>query len=205
MNRERVVFTMKDGRVAVYQASKRCLSFMSNGGRWNDMPKGFVNDEIERQCQSASGHDPDAVARFCRAMAFGGVTGKEALALLVARDVAYQGSMIELYDVDDIPTDRWFREAWSRSKNGGPINIDLEKAKLIHWEKLKRAAFAENKRREEALYAEPKLVFDNLAYRKYIRSARDHEELRAVWPEGVPCLSPSPSSARSSIASEAAG
>lgn len=179
---------MNDGGVGIYQPSARCLSFMSNGGRWPDMPNGFLDTQIERQVKA--GHQEAAVVKFCRAMAFGGLTEKEALAVLRDRDVAYQGSMIELYDVDDIPTDRWFRDAWARSHNGGPVGVDLKKAKVIQWQKLADAIALENKKRELDLFGPPPIEIPRLTYQSAIKHARDHEELRQIW---VPGLSSPPS------------
>ena len=66
---------------------------------------------------------------FVMAMQFGGCTDAEAYEIMRDRFCAHLGSGIELWDTTDVPKDRWFREAWVRSHNGGPIDISLTKAR----------------------------------------------------------------------------
>lgn len=189
MRRERLVYTAKaDGRVVVVHPSAQCMAWMGTGGRWNGERRGFLDEQIDRQI--AAGHQPDAVRKFCRAIMFGGCTDAEALAVIRDRDCAHLGDMIELYDMDELPSDRWFRDAWRRSSNGGPISIDLEKARPIQWRKIIAAVSQENKRRELDLFGLAPIKLPKLTYQNAIRHARDDEELRRIW---VPGLSLQPS------------
>jgi hypothetical protein len=125
----RIVYTRHDGGVTICCPSANAVRWMGSGGRWADMPHGFVEVQIERQI--AAGIHADAAARFARALTFGGCSEAEALAIIRDRDCAHKGTGIELWAVDDVPTDRTYRGAWRRSHNGGPIVIDERKAMEI--------------------------------------------------------------------------
>ena len=77
--------------------------------------------------------------RFVMAMQFGGCTDAEAYELMRDRFCAHHGSGIELWDVGDVPQDRWFRDAWVRSHNGGPIDVSLRKARSIQFRRINDA------------------------------------------------------------------
>lgn len=156
---------------------------MQNGGFWDDRPRGFIDTQIERQI--ADGIDPDHARRFAHAVAFGGCTEAEVWEIVRDRDCARHGTLHELIDVADLP-DRWFRDAWRRSSNGGPPSIDLEKAKPIQWQRLLDAVSRENKRRELDLFGPPPIKFPRLTFQNAIRNARDEDELRRTWLDGLP-------------------
>ena len=118
-------------------------------------------------------------------MAFGGCTEAEVWEIIRDRDCARHGTLHELIDVSDLP-DRWFRDAWRRSSNGGPPSVDLEKAKPIQWRKLLDAVSRENKRRELDLFGLPPIKFARLTYQNAIKHARDDEELRRIWVPSLP-------------------
>jgi hypothetical protein len=126
---KRIVYTRHDGGVSICCPSANVIRWMGTGGRWAGYPRGFVDIQIERQI--AAGIHADAAARFARALAFGGCTEAEALAIVRDRDCAHKGTGIELWDVDDVPSDRTYRDAWRRSHNGGPIIIDEKAARAI--------------------------------------------------------------------------
>ena len=156
---------------------------MQAGGLWNDRPRGFIDVQIDRQI--AAGHDPDAAARFALAMAFGGVTEHEAFEIIRDRDCAHKGTAHEKISPHNLPS-RWFRDAWRRSHNGGPVMIDLEAARQIQFARLRQAVAMENEKRSEDLYKyndpiEPD--WGSLADR--IRAADDETVIRRVWIEGV--------------------
>ena len=128
--RKRIVYTrFKDGGVTINCPSARVVAVMSCGGRWPNARRGWLDEQIERAI--ADGRDPDASARFVRALAFGGLTTAEALAVIRDRDCAHKGAGCELWDIDDIPADRTYRSAWRRSHNGGPIRLDEAIARAI--------------------------------------------------------------------------
>jgi hypothetical protein len=133
---KRIVYTKHDGDVAICVPAMSCIRTMSCGGWWNSYPRGFLKTQIERQIEA--GHNADAVQRFVMAMQFGGCTEAEAYGIIRDRDCAHLGTGCELWDVDMVPMDRRYRDAWRRSHNGGPIYIDARLAQEID----ERAAWA---------------------------------------------------------------
>jgi hypothetical protein len=176
----RILYTRHDGGVSVCTPGRSCLRWMATGGRWADKPRGFVDIQIERQI--AAGHHPDAASRFARALAFGGLTEREALEVIRDRDCGHLGTAHDLIDPADLPG-RWFRNAWVRSHNGGPVAISVAKAKPIQWGRIRAAYHAENKRRAEALEELPEVKIDFWSVRAAIKRASDETELFRVWPE----------------------
>ena len=157
---------------------------MASGGLWADYPRGFLDAQIERQI--ASGIPAQAAHRYAHAVQFGGCTTAEALGIIRDRDCAPNGTMIELWDASDLPSDRWFRNAWKRSANGGPISIDLHKAKPIQFARARRAIDAENARRKQHLDCfDRTLDVDWGAFSRRVRAARCVEDLRRIWPEAT--------------------
>jgi hypothetical protein len=178
----KILYTKHDGGVAVCHPAQECLRAMQVGGYWNDRPRGFVEAQIERQI--AAGHRPDAAARFARALAFGGLTEREAYEIIRDRDCGHRGTAHELIDFDELP-DRWFRNAWTRSHNGGPVGISLEKARPIQWARIRAAVKAEAAARAEAFDPRPELRVDWGAIRSSIKRAGDVDDLRRIWPGGM--------------------
>ncbi len=117
----------------------------------------------------------------------GGCTTAEALGIIRDRDCAHLGTAIELWDLVDVPTERWFRNAWVRSHNGGPISINLKLARPIQWKKAKSAVASENKRRKDDFddYMKPLIEVDWDAFRQKLIRAQDEIDLRQIWPEGL--------------------
>jgi hypothetical protein len=178
----RILFSRPDGGVSVCTPSANCIRWMATGGRWADKPRGFVDVQIERQI--AAGHRPDAAARFARALAFGGLTEREALEVIRDRDCGHLGVAHELIDPDELP-DRWFRDAWRRSHNGGPVSVDITKARPIQWGRIRSVVKAENKRRADAFEETPEITLDWGALRSAIKRAGDADDLRRIWPEAL--------------------
>lgn len=175
-----IVFTRKsDGGVSLRIPSPRCIANMGAGGRWGRMPRGFVATQIERHI--ADGRDPDSSRRFVHALAFGGHSTSEAFEIISDWSALHLGRQIEAFDRSEIPADRWFRDAWSRSHNGGPIGIDLEAARLVHWSRIREAVNDENKRRREAFEPLRPIAPPWNTIRSAIKHARDEDELRRVW------------------------
>ena len=178
--RKRIVFTRFEGGVSICCPAKEAIAWMGCGGFWNDQPRGFMDAQIERQI--ARGVAPDVASRYAHAMQFGGCTTAEALEIIRDRDCAPRGTAIELWDVSEVPTDRWFRDAWRRSHNGGPISVDLKLARPIQWKKAKSAIASENKRRADEFERTPLIEVDWDRIRERIRSAMDEHDLREIWP-----------------------
>lgn len=180
--RKRIVYTRhEDGGVSICCPALEIIQALSCGGYWSDKPRGFAERQIESMI--ARGVSPDAARNYARAVVLGGCNTQEALAIIRDRDCAHLGRQIELFDIDEIPADRWFRNAWRRSHNGGPISISLPIAKRIQFAKIKSALNVENKRREGDLdlFDEP-LALNWGRIRDQIRGAQDEIELRRVWP-----------------------
>lgn len=177
-----ILYTRHDGGVSVCHPTEDMIAVMGRGGYWADRPRGFMEEQIRRQI--ADGIHPDHARRYAHAVTFGGCTTAEAFDIIKDRDCTQHGYHFDVIDpYTDLPPDRWFRDAWARSANGGPVVIDLAKARVIQWARLNTAIERENKRRREALYVEPELIADPDKLRTYIKHARDEEELRRVWPE----------------------
>lgn len=180
-----ILYTRHDGGVSVCHPTRDVFNIMQHGGYWNDRPHGFVSAQIERQI--SSGIAPDHARRFAHAVAFGGCSEAEAWEIIRDRDCARHGTQHELIDTGELPP-RWFRDAWSRSANGGPVNINLEKAKPIQWSRLVQAVSQENKRREFDLFGGPPIKLPKLTIQSAIRNARDAEELERIWLPELPRL-----------------
>jgi len=170
--RERILYTRHDGGVSICHPAAECMRWMTNGGLWADRLRGYIDEQIERQI--AAGHHRRAAERFAHALAFGGCTDAEALEIIRDRDCGHLGTAYELLDVSDIPTDRWFRDAWRRSHNGGPIYVDMRKARKIQLAKL--TGFA----------SERKLELRMDRWRQRVRKAETPEHLKSLWPSISP-------------------
>ena len=179
---KRIVYTRFDGGVSICCPADEAVRWMTNGGfdLWQNAPRGFAETQIERQI--ARGIPADVAARYARAAMFGGCTTAEALEIIRDRDCAPHGTAIELWDLSEIPTDRWFRNAWRRSANGGPINVNLKLAKPIQWKKVRSAVASENKRRADEFERTPLIEVDWDRVRERIRMAMDERDLREIWP-----------------------
>ena len=179
--RKRIVYTRPDGGVSVCAPSDTALRYMTGGGgRWDDIvawDRGFLDRQIV--AQSADGVGERAARAFVMAMHNGGCSTPEAYGIMRDRFCAHLGTACELVDVEDVSTDRWFRGAWVRSHNGGPIFVDLKKARRIHLGKIKAAVANRNKSRIE-LGRKPIIpAWGEIG--NAIRHARDEMELRRVW------------------------
>ena len=180
---KRILYTRHDGGVAVCLPSADIFAVMQCGGYWDDRPRGFLQAQIERQI--SDGIAPDHARRFAMAVAFGGVSEAEAWGIIRDRDCARRGTLHELIDADELPG-RWFRDAWKRSANGGPVGVDLNLARPVQWDRLYAAVERENKNRARSYEAKPELKPEFGTIRSAIRNARDEDELARVWPDGLP-------------------
>ena len=179
----RIVYTRHDGGVSVCAPSHTALRFMQmGGGRWGaHIMRDFLDRQIVKQAEHGVGER--AARCFIMAMQFGGCSAAEAYAIMRDRFCAHLGTGCELWDVAEVPTDRWFRDAWRRSHNGGPILTDMKKARRIQLDKIKTAVGAHNA---------PRLRLGRRPYVPLwgelgdgIRHAQDAEELRRVWPSAI--------------------
>lgn len=157
---------------------------------WRMNERGWDEEQMRRSLEA--GHNADSIRRHLRAMRFGGCTTAEAFSIIRDRDCAYRGTGIELWDVADVPRDRWFRNAWRRSKDGGGIWTDIDIARLVQQRKAVVAVEEWNLRQKRSpeLWGHNGPHFIDAPYgwlKRKCEAARDLNELRTVWPEGLPC------------------
>lgn len=167
----RIVYTRHDGGVAIVHPAAEVIAHLNSGDFWKYAGRGFADRQIESQV--TRGVDERAARRYVKAMLEGGCTDAEALDIIRDRDCGHLGTAFELWDVSAVPTDRWFRDAWRRSHNGGPIYIDMTKARRGHLRRLRQAA-----RRGNATLQWGK-------WRDRCRKAATPHELRDLWPKHI--------------------
>jgi len=164
---KQILFTRPDGAVSICTPAPECMDWLACGGYWDG--RGLdIDEQIERSV--AAGHHEHAARRFVRAMDRGGCTTAEAYEIIRDRDCGHLGSAFELVAPEELP-DRWFRNAWRRSHNGGPICVDMAAARRIQRARL--ADFAEHRRVDLSW---PR-------WRERMRRAQTPEALKAIWPK----------------------
>lgn len=174
-----------DSGVTVQYPAPECLRALSSGGYYGRPPRGFIEEQIERQVRD--GRIRQHAAAFTNALVYGCGSSKRALEIVRDRDCAHRGFNIELIDTAELP-DRWFRDAWTRSSNGGPVTVNLEHARTIQWAKIKQAVADERLMRQVSFVRRTALRIFWGTLRSAVDHARDEAELRRVWPEGLPRL-----------------
>lgn len=128
------------------------------------------------------GRDVAAWSSFLTAYERGGCTLDKALRLVLDKDVpTVERASAEIWSRGDLPADRWFRDAWRRSANGGPIWTDVERARPVQLRHIGRALSRANvqwfTRRDEPV------AIDWRSARAAVARAGDEAELRTVWPQ----------------------
>lgn len=118
-------------------------------------------------------------------------------------DIPPDASDIEVVEKITLPTDRVFRNAWTRTVGGGPVSLDLPKARDVHRGRIAgaidleiaRLAIEERKLRLEgnataadaAAADKASIEALNLAtLATQIGAAANITALKAVWPAKVP-------------------
>lgn len=189
----RLVYTRyEDGGVSVCHPAPEIISYMTaGGGYWGKPSRGFTEELIRRKtCPILQNGHPcshEAATKMVHALSYGGCTTAEAWGIIRDHDCARFGYQVELYHISELP-DRWFRDAWYRSGNGGPVGVRLPTAQGIQWRRIRTAIRQEEMRRSTEIDEWSKPVLTNLlSIERAIRHARDESELRRVWPEGIPC------------------
>jgi hypothetical protein len=186
MNKLFVFSSKDDGGVCICCPTEWAMRAMCGGGAWPTLGwyyQGFHGVQIERMV--ARGIRLDVAERYANAMMAGGCSTSEALEIIRDRDCEPVGFAIEMWDVEELPRDRWFRNAWRRSPNGGPIRVSLERARLIQFQNAREAVDRENKQRDNALVYQARVEVDWVDYRKRIMRAGSVKELRRTWPKGI--------------------
>lgn len=160
-----IVYTRPDSGVSICAPSMTALNYMtSGGGRWDGYDPGFLSRQIE--AHSKDGVGEWSAKAFVHAMQFGGLTDAEAYGVMRDRFCAHLGTGCELVERDELMLDRWFRDAWRRSRNGGPIYVAMRAARKIQMRKI------------EAL----KIDINVNLWRSRIRRASTPSELKMVFP-----------------------
>lgn len=178
-----LIFTNRNGGVGTCAPSAGELRDLSVGGRFGAAPpRGVLDREIEKHI--GGGIKADVARRYVHALQFGGLTEAYALEHISDKDVGDLGTAVEKVWLSDLPS-MWFRPAWRRSQNGGPITIDLDHARQVQWMHVASAAMSENKRRLLDLFGKPQIDVERLRDRmtSFIQHATDEDELRHIWPE----------------------
>lgn len=172
----RIVYTRHDGGVSVCCPSDWAISVMGCGGLWDHLPHGVMDRQIASMVNR--GVSEDVAYRYAKAVMLGGCTTAEALEIIRDRD-CFNGIAHEVWDRSDVPKDRWFRNAWRRSHNGGPISVNLELAKPLQLRHIAGAVFEKNRKRRSELL--PDIEIDRDRIRNSVMRARDEQELRSIW------------------------
>ena len=73
----------------------------------------------------------DLARRWVGALHLGGLTEREAVALILEKDAPAYSTAHEIVKRSELPQDRTYRDAWRRSHNGGPIWIDERTAQAL--------------------------------------------------------------------------
>jgi len=175
---KRILYTRHDGGVNICTPAPDILAWLSNGGYWDG--KGV---DLEEQVERAviAGHSRSAAIRFVRALDHGGHTTAEAYDIIRDRDCGHLGTAFDLVAFSDLP-DRWFRDAWRRGHNGGPIEVDMPAARSIHFGRITRSIDQERTRRRHELSMWQNPVEVNLgALADKIEKAECTAALKAIW------------------------
>ena len=177
-----IVSTRPDGGVSCTIPSLEIMSWLTSGGS----PEGyFCGIDWDAQINDMTSHGiyADVAESYVRGVRCGGFTDAEAYGLIRDRDTKPEWSGKELWDRSEMPVDRWFRDAWRRSHNGGPIYIDLQCAKSVQFSRIRAAIAKEERRRKDNidLFDVP-VECDLRRIRERIRRAREEAALRGIWP-----------------------
>lgn len=175
-----ILHTRPDGGVTYTMPSPDAMRALTQGG----FPLWTVGTCYEQEMAKVEEQGlPVAIwSRWYRAYERGGLTDAEAYALIRDKDVPACDSAAELIDWSDLP-DQWFRDAWRRGHNGGPISIDLEAARNVQLDHIAAALSLANvnwwRDRDE-----PRSV-DWPALRRAVRRAACPDAVREIWPAGL--------------------
>lgn len=144
--------------------------------------RAFAQEQLKRNVDE--GRSLEVAERWVEAKVRGGKTTAEVYGLVRDRDAAMLGHSHELVDPAEFP-DPWFFGAWVRGGNSGAVVIDFDRAVRLQFRAIAQAAKAERDRRFAELDVDD-LAFDREAFALAVRRAASLDELKRVWPEGVP-------------------
>lgn len=192
---KRIVYTRPDKGVSILCPGD-ALHYMRVGGGFLTLIGTSIAREVEKDV--ARGIASDRAARWHTAVELGGCTEGEAYGLLAQKDVPNDSSRVELWHVDRLPRDPWFRNAWRQGNSR--IVIDMTLAADIQASRVLAARAAAIKQwradveRDLMLGRRSNIIgligeaedMDLDYWGGAIRSARTPRELRAVWPQFLP-------------------
>jgi len=110
----------------------------------------------------------------------------------VIRKSVPEGTPYEIIEAADIPSDRIFRDAWS--KNGTTIDVDMPKARLIHMDRIRKVRDEELDKTDQELLRAIEDGEDIVPIKDRRQKLRDipqdfdletaatPEELKELWP-----------------------
>lgn len=135
--RARILCSRPDKGVSIIVPSVRCVAVLETGwcAKRNRpyVPEERRAFEVEKLMHSPEWRrDASDEARFDLAerwiygLCHGGFAADDAVRLIGEYSKHPDHFALEVVDVDDLPTNRTYREAWRRSHNGGPIWIDWD-------------------------------------------------------------------------------
>lgn len=172
-----ILYTTPDGRVELCAPAPECLRYLCSGGYYRDTSRGALQRAVEWEVER--GRDEYEAARFVAALAFGGHTEAEAYGLIRDKDCARRGTA---FDVTGELPDRWFRDAWRRSHNGGPISLDLRACRSIQLRRIRQHVAGVRQAALEDVDAEEwDVPWGRIKDR--LRAAADVDDVRRVWVE----------------------
>lgn len=179
-----IVSTQPGGLPAFTHPVASAMACLTHGGAGY---RGQAYRDRQIAAFMSDGISERAAVRWVNAWLDGGLTDAEAYEVIRDKDLKPDWTGAELWDRSEVPTDRWFRSAWHRSQNGGPLDLNFNRARHIQFQHIEDAVTLENKRRRKDFTSEFSLepivpiVIDEMFIRRRIVDARDEQELRAVW------------------------
>lgn len=190
---KRIVYTRPDSGVSLILPAPTAMRALQNGGGLMRLSQ--RNYEIAKFV--AGGVLEAAAVTWVDGMIGGGHVEASFYAALRDKDIAPDG-----YDPDVLaqaPIDREFRNAWMRPQGGGPIGIDIAKARgiqsarivaaqahaVLQLESDRQHALIEGRSADAAKLASDKaaaVALDLTALSAVIQNAQNVNALRAIWP-----------------------
>lgn len=142
------VIKKDDGGCIVKYFTQEVLDQLQTGGSLKVKNNETLEQAIEREIQALINEtDQDGnivvirnreeIEPFVRALAYGGTTEDQA-AQLIAIANSPNGVTARITHVENIPTDRYFRDAWTDDNDTETVDIHMEKARIIHMNNLRK-------------------------------------------------------------------
>lgn len=204
---KRIAYARPDGGLSVVVpalGSRRVTAVTVNGERWQFSPP-IPAYKVIRAARRAlvEGGDPQLAKApdsvFLEVLEFDWAeTESEFIERISKRCVPPDAENVTVCDESDIPSDRTFREAWECSS--GRVAVNMDKAREIHMDRIRKVRDrelakldVEYQRADErgdatakAQVAARKQALRDIPQTFDLTQAKTPEELKALWPEGLP-------------------